>query len=127
MIPMNRKFLQKWLKDAYAMEKSEIVMLEKQAGRLKGYPFVQAKINEHLEQTRWQTEQIEECLRKVGTNPSIVKSALGKAVGNISALTRVMAEDEVLKDIIADSAFENMEITSYLSIMEAAEECGETD
>ena len=57
--------------------------------------------------------------------PSAVKSAAGKLAANLGAMANATAEDEVIKNGIADFAFENFEIASYESLVAAAESLGE--
>lgn len=121
---MEKKFLEKWLKDAYAMEQNAIEMLGKQEEKLNNYPQGRARIREHLEETRWQAQQLEDCLHKIGANPSGFKDMVGKVTGNLSAMSISMAEDETLKNLIAGNAFENFEVACYTSLIAAAEECG---
>jgi ferritin-like metal-binding protein YciE len=121
---MERRFLEKWLRDAYAMEKSAIEILEKQVRRLSDFPMVQSKISEHLEQTRWQAQQIETCLTNFGIKPSLLKDDVARFSGMIGMVKNAV-EDEIIKDLIADAAFENMEVSFYRSLITAAQECNE--
>jgi ferritin-like metal-binding protein YciE len=120
----HRNYLEKWLRDAYAMEKSAMEILEKQVRHLKDYPAARDKVGEHLEQTRWQCEEIGRCLDIIGSKPSGVKDTVGKVMGNLAAMTNATAEDETLKNFISNASFEHMEIASYRSLIVAAEEYG---
>jgi ferritin-like metal-binding protein YciE len=120
----HKNYLEKWLKDAYAMEKSAIEVLEKQAKHLKDYPAARDKIQQHLEETRWQAEEVHRCLDSLGAKPSPVKDTVGKVMGTMAAMTNASAEDETLKNFISSASFENMEIASYRSLCIAAEEYG---
>lgn len=122
---MHRKYLEKWLRDAYAMEKAAVEMLEKQVKSLEDYPQVRVKIQQHLDESKWQAEEINRCLEKLGTKPSGFKETLGKIMANMAVMTNATADDHLLKDFIANSAFEHIEIASYRSLIAAAEECGE--
>ncbi len=124
---MHREFLVKWLKDAYAMEKAAIELLEKQAGRLEHYPQLQSKVQDHLRQTEWQAEQVQGCLERLGERPSTIKNVMGKFMTNMAAMTNATANDEVIKDAIAGASFEHLEIASYRSLIGAAEECNEPE
>ena len=120
-----RKLLVAWLNDAYGMEKNAEEMLEKQAKRLGDFPTMQQKVREHLETTRIQCDRVEGCLRSLDEKPSTLKSAAGKISANLGAMANATAEDEVIKNGIADFAFENFEIASYESLVAAAELLGE--
>lgn len=120
-----REHLVAWLRDAHAMEEQAIEILEKQANRLESYPDMQRRIRQHVEETRRQAERINECIDRVGNGTSATKDLTGKLMGNISAMTNAMSSDEVVKNAIADLAFENFEIASYTSLIAAAEAAGD--
>ena len=122
-----RDNLAAYLRDAYAMEHQAIEILEKQARRLEHYPELQAKAREHLEQTRRQADRVRECLRRLGTDTSAVKTALGKVTGTVQQLTGLFVSDEVLKSALADYAFEHYEAGAYRMLIAAAEEAGEPE
>jgi len=119
-----KNYLEKWLRDAYAMEKSSVEILERQTKHLKDYPAAREKIQEHLEQSRWQCDELRRCLETLGAKPSAVKDTVSKVMGNLAAMTNASAEDETLKNFISDASFEHMEIACYKSLIIAAEEYG---
>jgi ferritin-like metal-binding protein YciE len=119
-----RNYLEKWLKDAYAMEKSAIEVLENQTKRLKDYPAARNRVQQHLEESRWQCDEVGRCLQMLGAKPSAVKDTVGKVMGNMAAMTNASAEDETLKNFISNASFEHMEIASYRSLATAAQEYG---
>jgi ferritin-like metal-binding protein YciE len=119
-----KNYLEKWLRDAYAMEKSAIEMLEKQIKHLKDYPSALNRLNEHLEETRWQADEVAGCLAIIDSKPSGVKDAVAKFTGNLSVMMNASAQDDVLKCFISNAAFENMEAACYRSLAIAAEEYG---
>ncbi|MBL8013153.1 MAG: ferritin-like domain-containing protein [Candidatus Omnitrophica bacterium] len=121
----NTHYLEKWLRDAYAMEKTAIEILEKQVNQMNDYPEARRRISQHLEETKWQAQKVEDCLKILETSPSALKDTMGKISGTMSALMNSMSEDETLKNFISSCAFENMEVASYRSLVAAAQECGE--
>lgn len=120
-----REHLVAWLRDAHAMEEQAIEILEKQANRLESYPDMQRRIRQHIDETKRQAERVNECINRIGDGTSTAKDLTGKLMGNISAMTNAMASDEVVKNAIADLAFENFEIASYTSLIAAAEAAGD--
>jgi ferritin-like metal-binding protein YciE len=120
----HKNYLEKWLRDAYAMEKAAIEILEKQAKYLREKPAAREKIRDHLEESMWQADEVMRCLAILNVKPSGLKTAFGKATANLSAFINADAEDETLKNLISTAAFEQMEIASYRSLMVAAEEYG---
>jgi ferritin-like metal-binding protein YciE len=125
LMAVSRENLTAWLRDAHAMEKQAIEILEKQANRLEHYPELRAKVRSHLEESHRHAERVERCLHQLGTDTSGLKIAIGKMVGTAQQLSGLFASDEVLKSGIADYAFEHYEIASYKMLIAAAAEAGE--
>lgn len=121
-----RETLLAWLRDAHAMEKQAIEMLENQASRIENYPEMKQKVQSHLETSRRQAERVEECIRRLDGDTSTIKEGMAKFMGNVSALTNAAASDEVVKNGIASYAFEHFEIASYRALIGTAEALGET-
>jgi ferritin-like metal-binding protein YciE len=102
-------------------------MLERQADRIDNYPELEQRVKTHLEETRWQAEKVKECLGMLNADPSFLKNSLGKISGNFSALGAMFSNDEIVKDTLANSTFEHLEISSYKIIIAAAEHAGEQE
>jgi ferritin-like metal-binding protein YciE len=122
---MNRKYLEKWLKDAYAMEKSGEVEMEKQIRDFGDFPEIQARIEGHLEETRRHSTEIGHCLGILGFRLPLVRDAVTRALAGIAAIAMPAGEDKVLKNLLANAALERFEISAYRSLIVAAEDCGE--
>lgn len=120
-----QEHLTDWLRDAHGMEQQSIELLEKQARRLEHYPEMQARIRQHAETSKRQAERIAGCISRLDGSTSTTKSMTGKLMGNLSAMSSAMAEDEVVKNTLSDFAFENFEIACYRSLVEAAEVAGD--
>lgn len=116
-----------WLRDAYSMEQEAIEILEKQGNRLEHYPEMRRKVQEHLETTKVQADRVQQCLEQLGSSTSAMKSGIGKLMGTMAALTNSAASDEVIKNGIADYAFESFEIASYSALARAANALNETE
>lgn len=121
-----REHLLDWLRDAHAMEQAAISILERQNERLETYPDMHRKVQEHLETSRRQAEQVKGLIEQLGGDTSALKQGAAKLMGNAAAINNAAASDEVVKNAIADYAFEHFEIASYRSLIGAAEELGET-
>ncbi|USX12406.1 DUF892 family protein [Oxalobacteraceae bacterium OTU3CAMAD1] len=115
-----------WLRDAHGMEQQAESMLEAQASRLEHYPALRERIVQHIEETRWQREQLEACLSRLGSSPSIIKDMGGKMMAFGQAVGGMFASDEVVKGAMAGYIFENMEIASYTALIAAAGVAGDT-
>jgi ferritin-like metal-binding protein YciE len=124
---VTKETLIEWLRDAHAMEHQAIEMLERQSSRVEHYPELKAQIQSHLVESRWQADQVEKCLERLGSDSSMIKEGIGKFMGNVGALTNSAAGDEVVKNSIADYAFEHFEMACYRSLVAAADELGENE
>ncbi len=122
-----KEMLVDWLKDAHAMESQAVEILEKQGRRLEHYPQMKAKVQEHTKQSKQQAQQVEQCLKQLGSDTSALKEGMGKLSGNLAAFGNAAAGDEVMKNHIADYAFEHYEIASYRALVSAAEALGEEE
>lgn len=112
------------LRNQHAVEHQAIELLERQVGRLQNYPEMEARMRQHIEESRAQAQRIEELLSGLGTSHSGVKDTVMSFVGNMAALAHVPAQDEVIKNTFANFAFEHFEIASYKSLLTLAEAVG---
>lgn len=119
--------LAEWLRDAHAMESNQVAMLEKQSDSLAAFPSLQRRVADHAEQSRRHAELVENCLKSMGEETSVIKQGIGKVSGMISQLSASMSDDEPVKIILADTGIEHFEIACYRSLQAAAELCGESD
>jgi len=122
-----RENLTSWLRDAYAMESQAIKLLETQIERLESYPEALPRLRRHLDETREQQSQVEQCLHRLGTDPSTLKDTAMKLGANMQGMLHAMAGDEVLKHALGSNAFEHFEAGCYESLMIAAETAGEPE
>lgn len=116
-----------WLRDAYAMETQAIEMLERQEGRITNYPEMLAKVKEHIQVSQRQADRLKQCLQKLGSDTSAIKTGIAMLVGNAQSISGVFAEDEVVKASVFNYSFEHFEIANYRALISAAEHCGETE
>jgi len=114
-----------WLRDAHAMEMAAIDILERQANRIESYPEMLRKVQEHAETSRRQASRVEDCIRQLGGDTSMLKDGAARVMANMSAVMNAASSDEVVKNGIADYAFEHFEIASYRALVAAASELGE--
>jgi ferritin-like metal-binding protein YciE len=123
----SRENLTNWLRDAYAMEGQAIKLLETQIERLESYPEALPRLRRHLDETREQQSQVEQCLHRLGTDTSTVKDTAMKIGATMQGMMHSMAGDEVLKHALGSNAFEHFEAGCYESLMVAAETAGEPE
>jgi ferritin-like metal-binding protein YciE len=120
-----KELLVAWLNDAHAMEEALIPNLENHAKDAEGHPQIQARIRQHIEETRRHAELVRACIEQLGQKPSAVKTMLGKLVGNFGAVSTGSFGDELVKNFLADFAAEHLEIASYEALIVAARDIGE--
>lgn len=125
--PISKDRLVSWLNDAYAMEQAISKVLENHVNDAKDYPLLQTQLQKHLEQTRHHGEIVKGCIERLGASTSAIKSGLADISGILVALSTGMAQDELVKNAIADYATEHFEIASYTALITAARDYGDAD
>jgi ferritin-like metal-binding protein YciE len=116
-----------WLKDAYSMEQSIAQVLENHVKDAKDHPQLQARLQQHLEQTRHHAELDKACLERLGESPSTLKSTMANVMGTFQGMSTGMAKDELVKNAIADYSTEYFEIASYQALIAAAQDLGQPE
>jgi ferritin-like metal-binding protein YciE len=116
-----------WLRDAYAMEKALVPVLENHAKDAERHPEVRSRLEQHTVETRRHAELVEQCLRQVGQEPSAVKNTVAKVMGTIQSVATGAFKDEEVKNALQDYATENFEIACYRALIEAARATQQTE
>ena len=109
------------LKNAHAMENQAISIMKPQLRRIEFYPEVAEKLEEHIRETEGQIARLEGVLRELEEDHSMLKDAALSFSGSVAALGHIFAEDEIVKNAMANFAFENFEIAAYKSLITLAE------
>jgi ferritin-like metal-binding protein YciE len=117
--------LMQWLRDAHAMELQATQMHAGLAGRIKNYPTLKTRIEEHIEESKNQAKMVERCIQARGGDVSIMKDTAGQLLAMAQAFSGVFAGDEVIKGLLASYTFEHMEIGAYRILVAAAEGLGD--
>jgi ferritin-like metal-binding protein YciE len=112
------------LRNAHAMEHQALSIMEPQVSRLESYPDVAARLQSHIEETRGQVARLETILEGLGETSSGLKDTALSMVGSMAAMGHSMAGDEIVKNSLANFAFENFELAAYISLMTLAESGG---
>ena len=112
------------LRNQHAVEEQAVSLLQRQVERLENYPEMEARMRQHIEESRAQAQRLEELLAEFGSSHSGVKDAMMSFVGNMAAMTHAAAQDEVVKNTLANYAFEHFEIAAYKSLLTLAEITG---
>jgi ferritin-like metal-binding protein YciE len=114
------------LKNAHAMEKQALSIMQPQVNRLTHYPDLSRRLQSHIAETETQISRLDEVLNGLEESSSAIKDSLLSAFGSMAAIGHVAAGDEVLKNSFANLAFENYEIGAYISLLTAARASGES-
>ena len=109
------------LKNAHAMENQAVSIIKPQLKRIENYPQVARRLEQHLQETENQMKRIEDILGSLDEDHSAMKDWMLSAGGSMAAIGHSMADDEILKNSIANFAFENYEIAAYNSLLIMAE------
>ena len=112
------------LRNAHAMEKQALSIMQPQVNRLEHYPEVSALLERHIRETEDQIKRLDEVLDGVGASASGLKDMGLSLSGSMAAVGHTLASDEILKNTFANHAFENFEIAAYVSLISAADICG---
>ena len=109
------------LKNAHALEKEALGIMNRQIDRLEQYPEMADRLRQHVAETEEQIKRLDAILMEQGERASGIKDAVLGLGGNMAALGHAAAGDEILKNAFANQAFENFEIASYRSLIVVAE------
>ena len=123
----SKQTLVAWLRDAHAMERASVDSLDRMADRLARFPDLASGFREHWRQSLAQVQQIEVCLKKLGSDTSTFKDLASRFIGIAQAFAFEVSPDEVVKDCLAAYSWRHFEIASYLSLGSAAAMLEEPD
>lgn len=121
MVEARRSLFVTGLKNAHAMENQAVSIIKPQLKRIENYPQVARRLEQHLQETENQMKRIEDILGSLDEDHSAMKDWMLSAGGSMAAIGHSMADDEILKNSIANFAFENYEIAAYNSLLIMAE------
>jgi ferritin-like metal-binding protein YciE len=107
------------LKNAHALENQALELMNRQVERI-----VKAKLQQHIQETPEQIARLERILESLGESRPVLKDNALSLTGNMAAITHALTQDEIIKNSIANFAFENYEIASYKSLIQLAGETG---
>lgn len=114
------------LRNQHAVENQAVALLSRQVERLENYPEMEARMRQHIDESKVQAQRLEELLSSLGTSASSLKDAGLSFMGNMAALAHTVAPDEVVKNSFANFAFEHFEIASYKSLLTLSDALGQT-
>ena len=116
-----------WLNDAHAMELGIAQVLERHATAAADDPQMQARLQQHLDETRRHAELVKGCSERLGGDTSAVKSGMANVMGAVQGMTTKVAKDEPIKNVLHDYGTEHFEIACYTSLIAAAQDFGDQE
>lgn len=122
-----RETLVAYLRDAYAMEQEALSILDRQIQRGQDLPGFADRLRQHRDETEHQAERLESALHRLGADTSALKTMGAKLSGLVQAALTGMADDEVVKDLMAAYTYEQWEVVNYRILAEVADAAGEPE
>lgn len=113
------------LRNAHALETQALEMIERQLDSLEHYHEVRARLQQHHQETEQQQKRLRAILDRHDESTSMLKEMSQSFMGNMAALGHAMASDAILKNTMANFAFENFEIATYKSLIVMARAAGD--
>lgn len=113
------------LVNARALETQAVQLLSRQVERLESYPEVERMLRQHITESEQQRDRLDQILSDLGTSSSGLKDIVTGFMGNMAALAHAPMQDEILKNSMANYAFEHFEIATYRSLLVMADMAGD--
>lgn len=115
------------LRNAHALEKQAITVMEAQLGLLDEYPDMHAAVTAHITETREQARRLEAGLEACGASTSMIKDAFLSMMGLGQSSVQGFSDDAVLKALLANAMTEHLEVATYRSLLTLADMAGKAD
>lgn len=112
------------LRNAHALEKQAMPVLELRLDRSQDHPELHARITARALESREHGRRIESALDVCNASTSVVKDVMMSVMGLGQASVQGFAEDAVLGPVQADSMFKHPEIASSGSLIDLTELAG---
>src|SRR5438477_9374637 len=106
------------------MEAATTDDLERLITRADKYPRLKTQMQAHLEVSRRQKDGLEEQLKALGSDTSMLKDMAMRLAGGLEPLLSGVTADDMPKHCIAAHSWEQFEIAAYRSMLGAAQELG---
>lgn len=115
-----------YLQDAYAMEHQIVQMLEGQVKDTQKYPQIQARIQQHLDETHTHEQRMADRLGAYNEKPSATKSIGSNLMGSLVGAAAGGRTDALAKAARDDYTTEHMEIAAYGALICVAQAFGDS-
>lgn len=114
------------LRNAHAMENQALSIIKPQISRIENYPEVRERLEMHLRETEAQLARLDEVLAGLSEDSSTLKDTAMSFTGAVASMGHTIAGDEIVKNSLANFAFEHYEIAAYKSLLAIADHGGFT-
>lgn len=115
------------LRNAHALEKQAITVMEAQLGLLSDYPEMHARVTAHIAETREQAHRLDAGLEACGASSSMIKDAFLSMMGLGQSSVQGFSDDAVLKATLANAMTEHLEVATYRSLITLADMAGKPE
>ena len=112
--------LMSWLRDAHAMEVAAADTLDRLEDSFSRLPHIAAQFREHREVSRAQAARIEQSLRALGSDSSLIKDVATRTLATAQLYATAATSDHLVKRFLGACTFSSFEIASYLALAAAA-------
>jgi len=116
-----------YLQDAHAMEHQIVQVLQGQVKDTEKYPQIQARVQQHLDETRMHEQRMADRLAAFNESPSTTKSVGSNLMGNLIGAAAGGRTDALSKAARDDYMTEHMEIAAYELLIATAQAFGDME
>lgn len=113
-----------WLRDAYAMEKTQITALNKLTCNPRTHLALRQEAAVHSNVTRQHAAAIAHCLKRLGAETASLKTVQPQGMEMMRNAGAAFARDERIKDVLTVFVTEHFEISCHTILRDAAEDLG---
>lgn len=122
-----QKLLIDWLNDAYGMESSLLRVLPSRVEAAHDAPQLEAKLRQHLEETRGHADAVQGCIERLGGSLDTIKATMAQIGGLVQSMTPTGKEDALVKQVLAGYAAEQYEVAAYTALLHLARVQGDPE
>jgi ferritin-like metal-binding protein YciE len=112
------------LRDAYAMEKAMEIALQKLMAHPHTHLALHKQASLHCTATRRHAEALAACLRRLGSEASLLKAELAQGMELMKSVGAGFVRDERIKDVLTIFATEHFEIACHARLRTGAQHFG---
>lgn len=118
-----------WLHDVHAIEKAKEVALQKLASHPHNHQALREEATRHGTETRRQAEAVVTCLKRLGSDPSVLKTMPDRRMDAdlMKSTGMTFGGDERIKDVLSILVTEHLQIARHTVLRKGAARLGLLD